>query len=167
MWMFLCLGLRPQQLRKVRIFTQNGQGAMYLKIKEMNSHRTIIRYIPKSLIQLAIFSKAEYPLTQNRLCRVRDTFYETNGNFYALRHLHSFNFIDAAHKVFGNIYFYGAQERQFFTLSSQMISQLDNTYSFNFPFYQDYNQERVMIDLIENKEVQIGQFSQTVTLDQN
>jgi len=63
MWLHLCLGLRPVDLKRVRILTANGNGAMMIKIKEMKTQKTIIRYIPKSLIQLVSFTKATYPIS--------------------------------------------------------------------------------------------------------
>ena len=67
MWTYLCLGLRPNELKRVRILTQEGKGAMLIKIREIKSQKTIIRYVPKSLIQLVTFSRVVYPMTEERI----------------------------------------------------------------------------------------------------
>ena len=33
MWVYLCLGLRPNELKHIKILTKSGNGAMFLKLK--------------------------------------------------------------------------------------------------------------------------------------
>ena len=46
MWLYLCLGLRPNELKKINLFTKNGKIAKFLRIKEDRSGAVLTRYVP-------------------------------------------------------------------------------------------------------------------------
>lgn len=67
MYTYLCLGLLPPELKKLRIFLKNGNGAMIIRMKELKTNRIILRYVPKPLIQVLKFCKASLPMTDQRI----------------------------------------------------------------------------------------------------
>ena len=91
-------------------------------MKEIRSQKIIIRYVPKSLIQLAKFSKVSFPMTEKRVKHMKEMFFAMSEVFcYSFRHLHASNFCKAAHKVFGDSYFYSYKPQDFFALNDQLI----------------------------------------------
>ena len=46
MWLYLCLGLRPNELKKINLFTKNGKIAKFIRIKEGRSGVILTRYVP-------------------------------------------------------------------------------------------------------------------------
>jgi hypothetical protein len=52
-WAYLCLGLRPAELKKVKLFTKEGNRAMFVKLKDTKTNKVMVRYVPRSLIKIA------------------------------------------------------------------------------------------------------------------
>ena len=71
MWLYLCLGLRPNELKKINLFTKNGKIAKFLRIKEDRSGAILTRYVPSSLALVIDIYKMDFPLTEKRLSQVR------------------------------------------------------------------------------------------------
>jgi hypothetical protein len=57
------MGFRSPELLRVYFFTKTEEAAKSIKIIEKKNKHTTIRYIPQSLINLILRSKANYPLS--------------------------------------------------------------------------------------------------------
>lgn len=86
MFLVMCMGLRYHDLLKVRLQAANGEYFKTIRlIEKKNKHRSV-RYLPTSLVEMAVASKASFPLSEHRLRKAVRTCLHLFKSAYGFKH---------------------------------------------------------------------------------